>query len=877
MQEGPRDKVLQAWDSRRFSGDSLDVPFSEEDGGESRGSRLLYGACQLLLGGQAVVLALFASHVDGAEHALFYVCDALVAVLFVVYSVLRCSGLVGPASMAPVCAVFAWALSLLLSLSAQGRRRRLLGLEDLLPDEPCEEGSAALWIAMLLSLLPVLSPMPVAPFAFLGQLVSLQHLVIGLLLPRQECSREAGGPGGATLGLPPIWVSAFQLSALSALLVAGHWRTERHRQAENVLSRFLNNRSSTRADMTEFGSSHQLAQNQLERIVNELEREEQDCRRLVRELDEVLPLSSSASGGLWASLPLHMASMLKRCTGQLKKHNSDGDNATDQLFRAMEGTRGHEAAAVSGWLEQSWTQQGFNPRVRRSSIARDERSEHVNLVSLASVDEEEMGRRLSRSTTVVGLAAEWGIGDWEFDALKCEQDHHHVLQTVGFELLRSYSVLPRPQLGAFLERVERTYVAGNPYHSHVHGADMTNALFYLVSKTELWSIAEIADSTRAATLIAALGHDVGHFSRNNLFLISSRHKLAVTYNDRSILENFHSATLMRLLDEEYGEPENKKKLLSEMTEDHLKKARNLMITLILGTDPQKHLDDLSAFRMRIGASSFDPVSDDSDWQMCLSMLFRAADIGHSAKEWPLHQEWSRRVVQEFHGQGDEEKLLGLKVSPLCDREGFQLLSSQVGFLQFICLPTWTEIAQLEHRLKEQQCMGASFGQNARGSRRSSTVSSVGSALRSPTGSRVSSPRTTSGNAVSSPTPNLQRRNSVGALLSGAARSTTQFLLLPGAMPSTPSAKETQVAPAADFMMDQTPLGSRCIRDVCLANCESNKGHWKAMASSTSNTDLQTEHVPPAVPGTASSSPDLDLDAQEESAAKSESPRRESSR
>merc|ERR1712100_1009429 len=77
------------------------------------------------------------------------------------------------------------------------------------------------------------------------------------------------------------------------------------------------------------------------------------------------------------------------------------------------------------------------------------------------------------------------------------------------------------------------------------------------------------------------------------------------------------------------------------------------------------------------------------------MLFRSADVGHSAKAWKLHEEWSRRVVMEFHDQGDEEKRLGLKVSPLCEREGFVLCTSQVGFLNFVCLPTWKELTRFE--------------------------------------------------------------------------------------------------------------------------------------------------------------------------------------
>jgi len=46
-----------------------------------------------------------------------------------------------------------------------------------------------------------------------------------------------------------------------------------------------------------------------------------------------------------------------------------------------------------------------------------------------------------------------------------------------------------------------------------------------------------------STLVGALAHDVGHPGLNNLFLVKSKHPLALTYNDRSPLENMHASVL----------------------------------------------------------------------------------------------------------------------------------------------------------------------------------------------------------------------------------------------------------------------------------------------------------------------------------------------
>ena len=42
-------------------------------------------------------------------------------------------------------------------------------------------------------------------------------------------------------------------------------------------------------------------------------------------------------------------------------------------------------------------------------------------------------------------------------------------------------------------------------------------------------------------LIASLIHDFKHFGVNNMFLINSQQKLAIRYNDKSVLENYHVA------------------------------------------------------------------------------------------------------------------------------------------------------------------------------------------------------------------------------------------------------------------------------------------------------------------------------------------------
>lgn len=82
-----------------------------------------------------------------------------------------------------------------------------------------------------------------------------------------------------------------------------------------------------------------------------------------------------------------------------------------------------------------------------------------------------------------------------------------------------------------------------PYHSNAHAADCANSFEVMLSS----SGQELHPLRLASCYLAALGHDVGHPGYNNAYMMNSRHELAVTYNDRSVLENFHAAELERLI------------------------------------------------------------------------------------------------------------------------------------------------------------------------------------------------------------------------------------------------------------------------------------------------------------------------------------------
>merc|ERR1719499_1274552 len=86
----------------------------------------------------------------------------------------------------------------------------------------------------------------------------------------------------------------------------------------------------------------------------------------------------------------------------------------------------------------------------------------------------------------------------------------------------------------------------NPYHNETHGADTMCTTLCLI-KSEKFKGYEYYYVL--AVLLAAAAHDVEHPGTNNLYQVNKGTKLALKYNDVSVLENHHCAVGWRILTE----------------------------------------------------------------------------------------------------------------------------------------------------------------------------------------------------------------------------------------------------------------------------------------------------------------------------------------
>ena len=79
----------------------------------------------------------------------------------------------------------------------------------------------------------------------------------------------------------------------------------------------------------------------------------------------------------------------------------------------------------------------------------------------------------------------------------------------------------------------------NPYHNFVHLIDVMQTCAAFLG--ELGASHLMNESTTFALLLSAFVHDMGHPGLNNTYQVNAETRLAVLYNDISVLENHHCA------------------------------------------------------------------------------------------------------------------------------------------------------------------------------------------------------------------------------------------------------------------------------------------------------------------------------------------------
>ena len=278
--------------------------------------------------------------------------------------------------------------------------------------------------------------------------------------------------------------------------------------------------------------------------------------------------------------------------------------------------------------------------------------------------------------------------------------YDNLLPMVGRTILENLGLIDEEiinvsKLDKFLVSVSKQYKQDTLYHNSMHGADVTQSVYTFFTHSNAEKIAKTNVLDLLSIIIASLGHDIAHPGLTNTFHINDSTEIAITYNDISVLENFHASTLFRTL----RKTENN--IFDKLTIIDYKMIRKRMISEILATDMANHGKVISLIKSKLSLNEnneykFNLISGNEqtrieEQQSLLDFFIHLADLGHNAKLFEISIKWVEILSEEFWKQGDLEKDLNLPVSFLCDRDDINIPKSQVGFISGFVIPTYESL------------------------------------------------------------------------------------------------------------------------------------------------------------------------------------------
>eukprot|EP01062_Namystynia_karyoxenos_P013248 TRINITY_DN14777_c0_g1_i2.p1 TRINITY_DN14777_c0_g1~~TRINITY_DN14777_c0_g1_i2.p1 ORF type:complete len:1485 (+),score=417.56 TRINITY_DN14777_c0_g1_i2:135-4457(+) len=318
--------------------------------------------------------------------------------------------------------------------------------------------------------------------------------------------------------------------------------------------------------------------------------------------------------------------------------------------------------------------------------------------------------RFGELGTAKALGVDIGdVDSIDFDVFKavaaCDEQQEGVILHVAYNIMARYPFFTRyfpdsqsqRKLITFLMKVQNGYRRDNPYHNHIHAADVTQTTHWMINKSDL--VRGMSDVDCFAILVASVIHDYDHPGVTNQFLVSTQDELALEFNDQSVLENHHLQHGLRLMKLDSCD------ILVHLRDDERKQFRDMVITHVLGTDMKGHFTTVGTLRTRLGENmkeKDDPVQilASEDKMLILKSILHAADISNPAKNRMLAEQWTDRVMREFRAQGKQEEERKLPVSmfmgPDADRA-----NCQKGFIEYIVLPLFSVLAGAFVGLKPQ--------------------------------------------------------------------------------------------------------------------------------------------------------------------------------
>ncbi|CAO0789974.1 unnamed protein product [Mucor circinelloides] len=246
-----------------------------------------------------------------------------------------------------------------------------------------------------------------------------------------------------------------------------------------------------------------------------------------------------------------------------------------------------------------------------------------------------------------------------------------------------------------------SYHNSNPYHNFRHAVDVMQSTWYFLNSISSESMSLLLRPIDVlALLMAAIGHDVGHPGVNNGFMITTATPLAVVYNDKSVLESYHSMAFFNLLRKHYFNA-----MIDIKSHPEYKDFRKIIVQSILCTDMSCHQEYVESFKeqlKRIESHTMDLTDDasrDKERMILCSIIMKCADISNCARPFENAKSWAVTLAEEFFIQGDLERELGIPSVAINERGKVSLADFQLSFMRNVALGLYTTVDEILPPLK----------------------------------------------------------------------------------------------------------------------------------------------------------------------------------
>lgn len=154
-------------------------------------------------------------------------------------------------------------------------------------------------------------------------------------------------------------------------------------------------------------------------------------------------------------------------------------------------------------------------------------------------------------------------------------------------------------LTSFAHKINSCYF-NNPYHNSTHAADVAQFIYMLLKRQQAdtvhrqhqgkRNILSISALEQVNLLVAGFIHDLEHPGVTNNFLVQIRSQLALTYNDKSPLENHHISMAFQIIQDPIYN------IYASLTSTQFQHTRQQLIRFVLSTDNMYHVNNLHLFQ-----------------------------------------------------------------------------------------------------------------------------------------------------------------------------------------------------------------------------------------------------------------------------------------